>query len=41
MNAAGITSAQKWITRYAAFWESRFDDLDDLLEIAQQKEKKD
>ena len=39
VNAAGMSSAQKWISRYAAFWESRLDDLDNLLEIAQQKEK--
>jgi DNA-binding transcriptional ArsR family regulator len=39
VNAAGMSSAQKWISRYAAFWESQFDELDNLLEIAQQKKK--
>jgi hypothetical protein len=39
VNATGMSSAQKWISRYAAFWESQFDELDNLLEIAQQKKK--
>jgi DNA-binding transcriptional ArsR family regulator len=39
VSAAGMTSAQKWISRYAAFWEAQFDELDNLLEIAQQKKK--
>ena len=39
VNSAGMTSAQKWISQYAAFWESRFDDLDKLLELAQKEEK--
>jgi len=29
--AAGLREAQKWFTRCAAVWDSRFDSLDELL----------
>jgi DNA-binding transcriptional ArsR family regulator len=36
----GLKPAQNWIAQCAAFWDSRFDALDELLKDEQQKEKK-
>lgn len=38
--AAGLREAQKWIAQCAAFWDSRFDALDELLKSEERKEKK-
>ncbi|HJX84733.1 MAG TPA: metalloregulator ArsR/SmtB family transcription factor [Candidatus Angelobacter sp.] len=38
--AAGLKPAQNWIAQCAAFWDSRFDALDELLKDEQQKEKR-
>jgi DNA-binding transcriptional ArsR family regulator len=38
-HTAGLEDVRKWITQCAAGWESGFDTLDELLKIAQHKEK--
>jgi DNA-binding transcriptional ArsR family regulator len=38
--AAGLREAQKWMAQCAAFWDSRFDALDDLLKSEARKDKK-
>jgi len=38
--AAGLREAQKWMAQCAAFWDSKFDALDELLQSEAQKEKK-
>ena len=38
--AAGLREAQKWMAQCAAFWDSRFDQLDELLRSEEGKEKK-
>ena len=30
-HAPGLKDAQKWIGRWAAFWDARFDEIDELL----------
>jgi len=37
---SGLKPAQNWIAQCAAFWDSRFDALDELLKEEQQKEKR-
>ena len=36
--AAGMKEAQKWMAQCAAHWDSRFNQLDDLLKSEQQEE---
>lgn len=38
--AAGMKEAQKWMAQCAAFWDFKFDALDDLLKSEERKEKK-
>lgn len=38
--AAGLREAQKWMAQCAAFWDSRFDALDDLLKSGERKDSK-
>jgi DNA-binding transcriptional ArsR family regulator len=38
--AAGMREAQKWIAQCAAFWDAKFDALDELLKSEERKEKK-
>jgi DNA-binding transcriptional ArsR family regulator len=38
--AAGLREAHKWMAQCAAFWNSKFDALDELLKSEAQKEKK-
>jgi|SRR4249919_2719386 DNA-binding transcriptional ArsR family regulator len=38
--AAGMKEAQKWMAQCAAFWNSKFDALDELLKSEAQKDKK-
>ena len=38
--ADGLKAAQKWMAQCAAFWDSRFDQLDELLKSENRKEKK-
>jgi DNA-binding transcriptional ArsR family regulator len=38
--AAGLKEAQKWMAQCAAFWDSRFDQLNEVLKSEQRKEKK-
>ena len=37
--AAGMREAQKWIAQCAAFWDAKFDALDELLKREERKEK--
>ena len=37
--AAGLREAQKWMVQCAAFWDFRFDRLDDLLKAEARKER--
>jgi DNA-binding transcriptional ArsR family regulator len=37
--AAGLREAQKWMAQCAAFWDSRFDQLDELFKSERRKEK--
>jgi DNA-binding transcriptional ArsR family regulator len=38
--AAGLREAQKWMAQRAAFWDSRFDALDELLKSGERKDRK-
>lgn len=38
--ASGFEEAQKWMAQCAAFWDSRFDELDELLKSEKRKERK-
>ena len=38
--AAGMREAQKWMAQCAAVWDSKFDQLDELLKSEKQKETK-
>jgi DNA-binding transcriptional ArsR family regulator len=38
--ATGFKEAQQWLERCAAFWDSRFDVLDELLKSEEKKERK-
>jgi DNA-binding transcriptional ArsR family regulator len=38
--AAGLKEAQEWMAQCAAFWDSRFDELDELLKSEKRKERK-
>ena len=38
--AAGLKEAQKWMAQCAAFWDSRFDQLNEVLKSEQRKENK-
>jgi DNA-binding transcriptional ArsR family regulator len=38
--AAGLREAQKWMAQCAAFWDSRFDALDELLKSEGRKDSK-
>jgi DNA-binding transcriptional ArsR family regulator len=40
LNAARLKEANEWMQNYRRFWERRFDQLDDYLEILKKKEKK-
>ena len=37
--AAGMKEAQKWMARCAAFWDSKFDQLDELLKSEKRRGK--
>ena len=39
-NEAGLNDARKWIARYARFWETRFEAMDQLLERQNKPEDK-
>ena len=38
--AAGMREAQKWMAQCAAFWDVKFDALDELLKREERKEKR-
>jgi DNA-binding transcriptional ArsR family regulator len=38
--AAGMKEAQRWMAQCAAFWDSKFDALDELLKSEAQKDKR-
>ena len=40
VRAAGLKEAQKWMAQCAAFWDSRFDQLNEVLKSEQRKENK-
>jgi DNA-binding transcriptional ArsR family regulator len=37
--AAGLEEAQRWMAQCAAFWDSRFDELEELLKSEEGKER--
>jgi DNA-binding transcriptional ArsR family regulator len=40
LNAARLKEANDWTNDYRRFWEKRFDQLDEYLEVMKKKEKK-
>src|SRR5688572_21570478 len=41
LEAVPLREATEWLERYRAFWESRFQKLDELLQELKEKEKRD
>jgi DNA-binding transcriptional ArsR family regulator len=40
VNLSGLNEGQRWIARYAEFWEARFEAMDEILKNEKRKDKR-